>query len=305
MNPPGRWKTALDPRIALVVLVALVVISLSAYASEPATVEGRVGDETTLGSIEGAKVTLAYRDNGTIAGTDVTDAEGRYLIQGQFHGWFLLTVSADGYETSTQEVFVPDIYQPSSVTVDPLLSPIAGPSPRPSPTPTPSHLLYTAIATLAAITSIVLYSKIKRENLLRHAVRKRIHDHVKEHPGAHYRAILDDLELSMGVLTYHLNRLERAEYIRSRQDGMYRRFFVTGRRTEVKFFLSAIQESIMATIRSNQGISQSGIADTIGVTRKVVNYHIKILDQAGLIYVEERGRATACYSRECGMAATP
>ena len=145
---------------------------------------------------------------------------------------------------------------------------------------------------------MVMYSKIKRENLLKHAVRKRIHDYVKDNPGAHYRAILDDLELSMGVLTYHLNRLEKGEHLKSRQDGMYRRFYVTGRKTEVKFFLSAIQESIVATIRENQGISQSRIAEAIGVTRKVVNYHVRILDQAGLIYMEERGRETACFSRE-------
>ncbi|MCK5253144.1 MAG: winged helix-turn-helix domain-containing protein, partial [Thermoplasmata archaeon] len=52
------------------------------------------------------------------------------------------------------------------------------------------------------------------------------------------------------------------------------------------------------TIRENQGISQSRIAEAIGVTRKVVNYHVRILDQAGLIYMEERGRETACFSRE-------
>ena len=185
------------------------------------------------------------------------------------------------------------------------MSSVSGPDiPPPTTEPTPPYLLYGAVLAIVGIASMVMYSKIKRANLLKHAVRKRIHEYVKENPGAHYRAILDELDLSMGVLTYHLNRLEKGEYLRSRQDGMYRRFFVTGRRTEVKFFLSEIQESIMTTIRANEGISQSKIAESIGVTRKVVNYHVRILDQAGLIYMEDRGRETACFARECRPSAS-
>jgi DNA-binding MarR family transcriptional regulator len=289
-------------QVAIAILVTLVLMGTLVVMAEEMTtvVTGNVFDETSMEPVQGANVTIAYRDNGTVVGQDVTDDDGRYMVSGTFWGWFNLTVVADGYKNSTQEFNIPepDKFQPTEFTFDVHMSSVTGPTPTPSPTPTPPYLLYAAVLTIVIITSMVMYSKIKRENLLKHAVRKRIHDYVKDNPGAHYRAILDDLELSMGVLTYHLNRLEKAEYLKSRQDGMYRRFFVTGRKTEVRFFLSDIQESILATIRDNQGISQSRIADAIGVTRKVVNYHVRILDQAGLIYMEERGRETACFSRE-------
>ena len=287
--------------VAIAVLVTLVLMgTFMAMAQENTVVTGRVYEETSMDPIQGATITIAYRDNGTVVGQDVTDTDGGYMVQGKFWGWFNLIVVADGYNDSTREFYIPkpDQFNPTDVTENAHLSPVTGPTPTPSPTPTPPYLLYAAVLTIVIITSMVMYSKIKRENLLKHAVRKHIHDYVKDNPGAHYRAILDDLELSMGVLTYHLNRLEKGEYLKSRQDGMYRRFYVTGRKTEVKFFLSDIQESIIATIRENQGISQSRIADAIGVTRKVVNYHVRILDQAGLIYMEERGRETACFSRE-------
>ena len=151
------------------------------------------------------------------------------------------------------------------------------------------------LITIVLVISLVMYSKIKRENLLKNAVRRRIFHHIKENPGKHYRAILSDLDLSMGVLTYHLNRLEKAQYIKSRQDGMFRRFYPPGPKTEMRFFLSDIQESILSVIKENKGISQSKIADRIGVSRKVVNYHVNILDQAGLILVESHGRESACY----------
>ena len=298
MEATTRYTATRTSIAAMAVLVTLVLLGTFMAMAEETVVEGKVFDETSMEPIQEAIVTIAYRDNGTVVGQDVTDADGRYIVRGNFSGWLTLTVVVEGYNDSVQEFYVPETYEPHEVQINAHLSPVTGPTPHPSPTPTPPYLAYAAVLTIVIITSMVLYSKIKRENLLKHAVRKRIHEHVKDNPGAHYRAILDDLELSMGVLTYHLNRLEKGEYLKSRQDGMYRRFYVTGRKTEVKFFLSAIQESIVATIRENQGISQSRIAEAIGVTRKVVNYHVRILDQAGLIYMEERGRETACFSRE-------
>lgn len=302
-----RTGTRTATRVVACALTALALLmllgSMSAVAEE-STVMGRILDETTVEFIEGATVTITHRDSGTLVGQDVSDEEGRYVVTAELDGWYTLTVEAEGYRDTTKDFFVRGSYGHQDVTVDATMSPVSGPTPQPSPTPTPPYLLYAAVLTIIVVTSVVMYSKIKRDNLLKHAVRRRIHEYVRDNPGAHYRAILDDLDLSMGVLTYHLNRLEKGEYLRSRQDGMYRRFFVTGRRTEVRFFLSDIQESILSTIRENQGISQSGIAESIGVTRKVVNYHVRILDQAGLVYMEERGREVACFARERAPSAS-
>jgi DNA-binding MarR family transcriptional regulator len=297
------WSTAARASLlAIAALVTLVLVATFMSSAQETVVEGFVFNESTMETISGATVTIAYRDNGTVVGTDETGADGRYIIRGMFHGNLTLLVEAEGYNESLQEFYIPPVFRPYEEHINALMSPVTGPSTPPSTTPTPPYLLWASIMAILIISSMVMYSKIKRDNLLKHAVRKRIHDYVDENPGAHYRAILDDLELSMGVLTYHLNRLEKAEYLKSRQDGMYRRFYITGRKTEIKFFLSDVQENILATIAANQGISQSSIAKNIGVTRKVVNYHVRILDQAGLIYMEDRGRETACFSRECRAA---
>ncbi len=292
--------------LTVLALVATLALCSVPAAAEEATIQGRVRDADTDEPVAGATVTLSEMDNGTFLATTTTDAEGRYVFTGLYYGWLTVTAEADGYNTTSQDFYVrEDIFEPPDVTVDMTLSSVSGPGgPPPQSEPTPPYVLYAAVVAIIVIASAVMYSKIKRDNLLKHAVRRRIHEYVKENPGVHYRAILDELDLSMGVLTYHLNRLEKGEYLRSRQDGMYRRFFVTGRKTEVKFFLSDIQESILTTIRSNQGISQSRIAESIGVTRKVVNYHVRILDRAGLIYMEDRGRETACFAWECRPSAS-
>ncbi len=292
-----------SPAVLVIAILLLLLLSSSLAAAETTVVQGSIRDESTGEPIAGADVIISDRDNGTVLGQTTTDADGWYTISGQMYGWLTLTVRAEGYENRSEDFYVPEIYQPTSKELNVHLSPIDGPVAPPAPSF--PYLQYGALVAIILVTSTVMYSKIRKENLLRHAVRRRIYEYVKENPGQHYRAILNDLDLTMGVLTYHLNRLEKGEYLRSRQDGMYRRFFVAGRRTEARFFLSDIQESILATIRKNQGISQSRIAEGIGVTRKVVNYHIRIMEQAGLVYVEERGRETACFapeSRASGVA---
>ena len=48
-------------------------------------------------------------------------------------------------------------------------------------------------------------------------------------------------------------------------------------------------------IQGTPGISQVGIAKSLGLARKVVNYHIKILADAGFVHVEPAGRESRCY----------
>jgi DNA-binding transcriptional ArsR family regulator len=287
--------------VVLGLISFILVGSLTGMAEDP-FIWGTVSDETTNEPIAGAEVTISSRDTGSILVTTVTDANGEYVSE-MVYGNLTMVILAEGYENKSTDFFVSGIFDPTSLEMNARLSEISPPAPTPTSTPTAPYLLIIAIAAIVTVTAVVMYSKIKKENLLRHAVRGRIYEYVKENPGHHYRAILTDLDLTMGVLTYHLNRLEKGEYLKSRQDGMYRRFYVTGRKTEVRFFLSDIQESIMSVIRENQGISQTKIAEGIGVTRKVVNYHVKILDQAGLIYLEDRGRETACFAAECKASA--
>ncbi|MCK5561421.1 MAG: winged helix-turn-helix transcriptional regulator, partial [Thermoplasmata archaeon] len=144
--------------------------------------------------------------------------------------------------------------------------------------------------------SLIMYSNINRRNLLKNAIRKVIFEFIKENPGKHYRAILNDLDLPMGVLSYHLDRLEKGQYIKSIQDGGFRRYYIKGSDTENQFYISNIQELILTVIKENLGISQSRIAELMGVSKKVINYHVNILDKGGLITVEKHGRESACYT---------
>jgi len=158
------------------------------------------------------------------------------------------------------------------------------------------------VGTVAAILLIVLlsfttYTRIKRKKLLDHATRMRIYRRVRNEPGVHFRALMEGLELKTGTLSYHLNVLEREEYLRSYQDGMYRRFALFDEISPSTFRLSNIQGRILGAVRKHPGITQTRLSKLVGSSRMVVNYHIRILRDVDLVSIERDGRETHCYFR--------
>lgn len=158
-------------------------------------------------------------------------------------------------------------------------------------------LVFIVIIAFVVILIMVIffYTKLKREQLLEHRIRQQLHSYIQTNPGTHYRKIMKDLNLQMGTLTHHLNMLEQQQYIKSLQDGMYRRFYPYGVQPDSKLILTEIQTKVLDEVKRNPGSSQVNIARNLGVARKVVNYHIKILADAGFIYIETNGRESACY----------
>jgi predicted transcriptional regulator len=144
----------------------------------------------------------------------------------------------------------------------------------------------------------LIYTKIKHDQLLNHEMRMSIYDHIEKHPGQHFRNILKDMGLKSGVLTHHINMLEREEYIKSVQDGIYRRFYIYGAETDGRHLLTEHQQNILNTIKSDPGLSQTEIANKLGITRMLVNYHLKVLKNEGLIVTKRKGRKSSCYPKE-------
>ena len=140
------------------------------------------------------------------------------------------------------------------------------------------------IATIIlAIIGIVGYSRLKAKDLLEQENRKRIYEYIMENPGDHFREVQREMELEVGVLSHHVNILEKEQLIVSEQDGMYRRFYAAGVKRDDKVRLSRIQENILKSIQHTPGITQTKIAKEVGVSRKVVYYHVKFLTTTGLV----------------------
>ncbi len=156
-------------------------------------------------------------------------------------------------------------------------------------------VVFIIIPFILIIFSVLLYTKIKRSRLLEQKRREMIFNYIKEHPGEHFRGIQKALNLGIGVVSHHVNKLESEEFIKSRQDGQYRRFYPFDAKIDVKLILSQIQQNILNWIKTNPGIARKTIASNLGVERELVTYHVNILQNAGFIYTQEQGNDTICY----------
>jgi predicted transcriptional regulator len=141
-----------------------------------------------------------------------------------------------------------------------------------------------------------MYTTIKRHRLLENQRREAIYNYIKENPGDHFRSIMNELSLEVGTLSYHMNKLESEGYIKSRQDGMYRRFYTIDAKIDGRLILSELQERILNFIKSNPGIAGSNIANQFGMDRKIIRYHVGVLEKIGIIYTEKSGREVLCFS---------
>jgi DNA-binding transcriptional ArsR family regulator len=145
------------------------------------------------------------------------------------------------------------------------------------------------------------YSRLKRRSVLDNLNRKNIFEHIKSHPGVHFNELLRELDMQPGSMSYHLNVLEKKEFVKSIQDGNYRRFFLYGSKTDFKIALTSIQLRIISIVDKKPGITQVKISKSIGKNRMLVNYHIKILRDAGILNIERSGRETLCYTTSAAM----
>jgi len=151
------------------------------------------------------------------------------------------------------------------------------------------------IGLIVIVLMVVGYTRLKSRRLLEHQTRNRIYEHVRANPGVHYRGIMNELDLAMGVLTHHLNMLERQGFIKSLQDGSYRRFYTQDTKIDTNLLLTDPQQQILDTIKYNPGISQTQLAENLNMTKKTVYYNVSQLRDAGLVFVDKTGRESECF----------
>jgi DNA-binding MarR family transcriptional regulator len=137
-----------------------------------------------------------------------------------------------------------------------------------------------------------LYSRLKREKVLDQSVRDLIFKAIMEDPGINFTGLMKSLSLKNGVLSYHLATLEREDYIMSRRDGIYRRYYPKNNGYKAP---KELHEQIMDIVFERPGITQSKLARHLKKSRQVVNYHIKQMVANGTIKIIRRGRQTKCY----------
>lgn len=145
-----------------------------------------------------------------------------------------------------------------------------------------------------------LYTRIRRQEVLQHETRERMHALVEREPGVTLTTLGRELGLAPGVLLHHLHTLEREGYLTSRREGRHRRFFLPGSPAAAQAgpILTVAESEFLDLVRRRPGLSQSDIARELGTSRQLVNYHVKALARRGLVFLLDDGRSSRVYPVE-------
>jgi len=148
---------------------------------------------------------------------------------------------------------------------------------------------------------LVLLGLVKKRDNGGEYQRGRIVTYVELHSGIHFRALLSSLSMSNGQLAHHLNVLETDERVWKRRDGRKVRYYsaMVARDTPQEELPvpvlqpdpNSLQGKIleMLDIHENEilNLSQKELAVKLDTSQQLVSYHLKSLEQWGLIEKEK------------------
>jgi len=160
-------------------------------------------------------------------------------------------------------------------------------------------LLLSEVGFVTLVTALIsIYSKLSKKDILNHEIRGLIRGYIIANPGDHYSSIKRNLDLNNGTLAYHLRVLEQNGFIKSMYDGIYKRYYPANINISKLKKNVAKQEEIVNIILDNPGVTMEQIGRMIGVSRQVVNYHVKNLIRGGVVTYSRDQKSARFYPTE-------
>jgi predicted transcriptional regulator len=124
--------------------------------------------------------------------------------------------------------------------------------------------------------------------------RVRILDFIKANPGTHLRKIKRELNLAMGVIQYHLYKLEREHRVLSVRHGLYKRFYADkGLGIQDREILNILSQEterdIVLYLIKNPLATQKELSEFTRISASSINWHMKRLSQASFVQTRREG----------------
>jgi predicted transcriptional regulator len=125
------------------------------------------------------------------------------------------------------------------------------------------------------------------------ATRRTIADHVRDHPGVHFNAVVRDLDLAPGQVQYHLKRLRSdgtvvGDEIRGRTH-LYPPEYDDWERSALAAFRRETARDLLAHLLDAGETTPAALADELGLARSTVEWHLDNLTDDDLVNKRREG----------------
>lgn len=138
--------------------------------------------------------------------------------------------------------------------------------------------------------------------------RRRIFEYVASHPGVHLRQIERDLSLSTGMLSYHLEVLEKRGLLRSEVQENRRCYFPAkafrqDQRRALALLRQRVPRHILLDLLLHGPRTFGELQAAAGVSPSTLSYHLKKLAGASLVVRGRRERESVLQVRDPDLVA--
>ncbi|MHA1247710.1 MAG: winged helix-turn-helix transcriptional regulator [Candidatus Thorarchaeota archaeon] len=146
----------------------------------------------------------------------------------------------------------------------------------------------------------------KRMSLLLHPFRRELFTILCEKPGTYLLELVELLDSPLGTLTWHLRILEREGLVKSLKFAGKRLYYpnmLRSKEAEMAFLTlrSPTARKVFAYVINHPGCYQEEIAETLSVHHDTVRWHVKRMEEIGLVKVVKEGRKKRHYLAELGQ----
>lgn len=161
-------------------------------------------------------------------------------------------------------------------------------------------VVYYVWPALKGTLGLGLFSRIEHGAVLEHPMRRRIYDAIGAEPGIHFQALARKAGTGRGALDHHLRKLVAAELVTVRRAPGFTCYFQKG--TLGRQVLDAApalrsdgSRAVLQAVAAMPGSSSRQLAAHLGVAPSTMSYHLKRLQDAGLVTPGEKSgvRVTA------------
>ena len=166
------------------------------------------------------------------------------------------------------------------------------------------------VISLAALGYYLGAKFVNSGNVLENEARRHIFEYIQAHPGVHLRAAAQALELSTTNVLWHLRKLEDANLVTSKKFEGYKVFYPVegGVETKRRAIAMAVLKNdnavgILQYVTANPSAHQREIARALGVNHGTVRWHLRKLEEAGLVMPLKKEHTTHYYVSELGHEA--
>lgn len=164
------------------------------------------------------------------------------------------------------------------------------------------------LAWLAPKMALALFTRFRPGELLEHPMRATILDAVRAEPGIHFRALCTRLGANPGCVRHHVRKLIEGDHLVERASPGYTCYFPQGGTSRSLIQAGPMMRSegarnLIGCLAQRPGANAKELAGLAGLSPATATYHLKRLQDVGLVDVQRDGRCLRLHLTPDGQQA--